>query len=131
MKQFITKKNSTPLSIDNRDMKSGLLVSTDKGGKSSDREIMGLAVMGLDETMKEMSTWRADYMNAKSMAYQQIALTGTISERDIDIREDDSLSKNMLNSYLLSSLINTNILNEDYMLPKTMKGRERKIERET
>ena len=31
MKQFITKKNSTPLSIDNRDMKSVLLVSHDKG----------------------------------------------------------------------------------------------------
>lgn len=31
MKQFISKKNSTPLSIENRDMKSGLLVSHDKG----------------------------------------------------------------------------------------------------
>ena len=31
MKQFITKKNSTPLSIENRDMKTGLLVSHDKG----------------------------------------------------------------------------------------------------
>ena len=31
MKQFITKKNSTPSNIDNRDMKSGLLVSFDKG----------------------------------------------------------------------------------------------------
>ena len=30
-KQFITKKNSTPLSIENRDMKTGLLVSHDKG----------------------------------------------------------------------------------------------------
>ena len=38
MKQFITKKNSTPTGIDNRDMKSGLLVSFDKGGKTSDRE---------------------------------------------------------------------------------------------
>ena len=31
MKQFITKKNSAPSSIENRDMKSGLLVSHDKG----------------------------------------------------------------------------------------------------
>ena len=31
MKQFITKKNSTPSTIDNRDMKTGLLVSFDKG----------------------------------------------------------------------------------------------------
>ena len=57
MKQFITKKNSTPTGIDNRDMKTGLLVSFDKGGKTSDREMEALAVMGLDETMKELSTW--------------------------------------------------------------------------
>ena len=56
MKQFITKKNATPLSIDNRDMKSGLLVSHDKGGKSSDREMEAMVVMGMDKTMKEMST---------------------------------------------------------------------------
>ena len=31
MKQFITKKNSTPTSISNRDMKTGHLVSFDKG----------------------------------------------------------------------------------------------------
>ena len=46
MKQFITKKNSTPLSIENRDMKTGLLVSHDKGGKSSDREMEAMTVMG-------------------------------------------------------------------------------------
>lgn len=31
MKQFIVKKNSAPTSIEDRDMKSGLLVSHDKG----------------------------------------------------------------------------------------------------
>ena len=31
MKQFLTKKNSVPLSIESRDMKSGLLTSHDKG----------------------------------------------------------------------------------------------------
>lgn len=131
MKQFITKKNSTPTGIDNRDMKSGLLVSFDKGGKTSDREMEALAVMGLDKTMEEMSTWRADYMDAKSTAYQTISTLGTISERDVPIEEVDSISKNTLNAYMVSALINTNILNKDYMLPKTIAGRKPKIERET
>ena len=130
MKQFITKKNSTPTGIDNRDMKSGLLVSFDKGGKTSDREMEALAVMGLDETMEEMSTWRADYMDAKSAAYQTISTLGTISKDDIPIDETDSISKNTLNAYLTSALINTNILNQDYLLPKTLADRKRKIERE-
>lgn len=131
MKQFITKKNSTPSSIDNRDMKSGLLVSFDKGGKTSDREMEALAVMGLDKTMEEMATWRADYMDAKSIAYQTISTLGKVSEKDIPIDDMDSIAKNTLNSYLVSSLLNTNILNNDYMLPKTLADKKAKVVRET
>ena len=131
MKQFITKKNSVPSNIDARDMKSGLLTSTDKGGKTSDREMEALAVMGLDKTMKEMSTWRADYMNAKSTAYQTISTLGKISNEDIPIDETDSIAKNTLNAYMVSSLLNTNVLNQDYMLPKTIAGRKAKLTRET
>ena len=130
MKQFITKKNSTPTGIDNRDMKSGLLVSFDKGGKTSDREMEALAVMGLDATMEEMSTYRADYMDAKSMAYQTISTLGTLSRDDIDIAETDSISKNTLNAYMVSSLLGTNILNQDYLLPKTIADRKQKVVRE-
>ena len=131
MKQFITKKNSTPSNIDNRDMKSGLLVSFDKGGKTSDREMESLAVMGLDKTMEEISTWRADYMDAKSVAYQTISTVGKISEQDVPIDEIDSISKNTLNAYMVSALLNTNILNHDYLLPKTISGRQAKVQRET
>lgn len=131
MKQFITKKNSTPLSIENRDMKSGLLVSHDKGGKTSDREMEALTVMGMNETMKEMSTYRADFMNAKSIAYQTISTTGKLSQRELDIENKDSLSKNMLNSFLIGSLLNSNILNVDYILPITLENRQRKTVRET
>lgn len=130
MKQFITKKNSTPTGIDNRDMKSGLLVSFDKGGKTSDREMEALAVMGLDETMDEMSTWRADYMDAKSIAYQTISTLGKITKDDIPIDDIDSISKNTLNAYMVSSLINTNILNQDYLLPKTIADKKPKVVRE-
>lgn len=131
MKQFITKKNSTPSGIDHRDMKSGLLVSFDKGGKTSDREMEALAVMGLDKTMEELSTWRADYMNAKSIAYQTISTMGKVSKEDIPVDEVDSIAKNTLNTYMVASLLNTNILNHDYMLPKTIADKQAKVVRET
>ena len=130
MKQFITKKNSTPTGIDNRDMKSGLLVSHDKGGRESDREMEALAVMGLDNTMDEFSTWRADYMDAKSMGYQTISVLGKVSKEDIPIEETDSIAKSTLNAYLTSALINTNIINNGYMLPKTLADRKSKVVRE-
>lgn len=100
-------------------------------GKTSDREMESLAVMGLDKTMKEMSTFRADYMDAKSAAYQTISTMGRVSENDIPLDDVDSISKNTLNAYMVSSLLNTNILNKDYMLPKTIADRKKKVVRET
>lgn len=129
MKQFITKKNSMSVDINTRDMKTGLLISEDKNGKTSDREVEGLTVMGLDKTCREMTTWRADFMDSKSKAYQTVNLTGQLSEKDLDINSYESLSRNMLNCYLIASGIYSNFLNKDYMLPSTIMQKERKIER--
>ena len=70
-------------------------------------------------------------MNAKSTAYQTISTLGKISNEDIPIDETDSIAKNTLNAYMVSSLLNTNILNQNYMLPKTIAGRKAKLTRET
>ena len=99
-------------------------------GKTSDREMESLAVVGLDETMEELSTWRADYMDAKSAAYQTISTLGTISKEDINIQAEDSISKNTLNAYMVSALLNTNIINQDYMLPITLANKKPNVIRE-
>ena len=131
MKQFTSKKNSTPISIENRDMKSGLLMYHDKGGKTSDREMEAMVVMNMDDTMKEMATYRADYMDAKSEAYQTIITTGTLSQKHLNINNKDSLARNMVNTYLIGSLLNSNMLNVDYYLPATIENKQRKTTRET
>lgn len=131
MKQFAVKKNNTTGGIDDRDYKTGLLVYHDKGGKTSDREMEGLVAMNMKETMKELSTFRADAMNAKSIAYSTIATTGMLRQKDLPIDQADFTSKNTLNFYLLGSCLYTNIVNQDYMLPITVKNRQRKVTRET
>lgn len=130
MKQFIVKKTKVTSSIDARDMKTGLLTSHDKGAKTSDREMEGLVAMNMSDTMEELSTFRADYMDAKSVAYSTIATKGMLSMKDIPIEQDDSLSKNMMNYYLLGSCLMTNIVNTDYYLPSTLKAKGKKVERE-
>lgn len=131
MKQFITKKNAMSTDITERDMKSGLLVSFDKNGKTSDREMEALAVMSLDNTMLELSRPRADSMDAKSRMYSTINTLGMVSMKDIPIDIDDSLSKNLMNTYLIGSLLNSNLVNQDYYLPYTLKQRQKKVERES
>lgn len=129
LKQFITKKNHMPIDIDQRDMKSGQLLAADKGARQSDREFEALQVMGLDYTTTEFSKIKADAMDAKNAAYNQINLTGDVRYDDINIDPTDSLSKNMISSYLIASHIQTNLVNSDYMLPSTLNRKKTRIER--
>ena len=55
MKQLLTKKNSSSISANTRDMKTGLLTGVDKNGKESDRDFESLAVSGLMYTAEELS----------------------------------------------------------------------------
>lgn len=129
MQQGITKKNSMSTDISMRDMKTGLLTGYDKNGKTSDREIESLVILGLDNTAKEFSTIKADSMEAKAVAYNDISITGQVSQKDIKFTQEDSLSKNLLNTYLLGAHIYTNIINQDYYLPYTLKNKKKTIER--
>lgn len=130
MKQFVAKKNSMSTDITTRDMKTGLLLSVDKNGNTSDREMESLAVMGLDYSMKELSTYRADSMNAKNEFYNNINTTGVVSQKDVKVEVEDSLARNNLNVWLLGAGINSNLINEGEYLLQTIKDKQRRTTRE-
>ena len=129
MKQFISKKNSNSTDISSRDMKSGLLIAIDKNGNTSDREFEALAVISADKSMKELSTYRADAMEAKSEFYNVINTTGMVHLSDVPIDTKDSLARNNLNVWLLGAGINTNLINEGDYIPRTIENKELKINR--
>lgn len=129
VQQFITKKNAMSVDIAQRDMKTGLLLSHDKNGKESDREFESLVVNDLTNTMKEFSTIRADAMDAKNLAYNTINTTGSVSLEELNIDPSDSLSKNMMNVYMLGALIYTDVINQDYYLPYTLSNKKKEMER--
>lgn len=130
MKQFLTKKNSVALEIGQRDMKTGLLLNEDKGGKESDREFESLAAYDLNFAMDEFSTIRADAMKAKNEAYNLITTNGILHYDDVTVDKDDSISKNLLSSMLIGANIYSNIVDEDYYTPLTLKNKQaRNVER--
>jgi hypothetical protein len=131
MKQFITKKNSMSLDINDRDMRTGLLNGVDKNGKMSDREFESLVVNGNDLTIKEFSRFRADAMEQKSQALNSINLTGRVSLNDLKSEVDEVLSKNMLDVYFMGAHLKTNLLTDSYELNATIKNKGRRTERET
>ena len=131
MKQMLTKKNNTALNIDKRDMKTGLLVGEDKGGKETDREFESLAIMGLDYTMDEFARPKADAMEAKAQMSNLILNNGYVHDSDITVAKDDSIGKNLVNTYLIGAHIHSNLVDTAYMTPFTAEDRKRKIERQS
>ena len=130
MKQMLTKKNNTALNIDSRDMKTGLLTGSDKGGKETDREFESLAVMGLEYTMDEFARPKADAMAAKAQMSNIILNQGHVSAKDLDIAKDDSLAKNLINVYFTAAHLHTNLVDIDYMTPYTARNKQQKIVRQ-
>lgn len=127
MKQMITKKNNTAMNIDKRDMKTGRLMGEDKGGQETDKEFESLATMGLDWTMDEFARPKADAMSGMAQMSNAILANGFVSDKDLQIPNDDSLGKNMLNAYLLGAHIASNLVDIDYMTPYTAKNRAPRV----
>lgn len=128
VQQVITKKNKVSVSIDLRD-KTGRLMTADKGAATSDKEQESLAVMGLYNTMSEFSTIKADAMQAKSEAYNQILNTGTLSNQDYKITKQDSVARNIISAYMIASHIDSNLVNSEGYTPYTMKEKSRRTQR--
>ncbi len=129
MKQVVIDKTHVALNVEKRDMKTGILSGHDKGGRESDREFESLAAFGLNYTMDEFARPRADSLRAAAQMSSVILTKGTVSEKDITVEKSDNLAKNMLNVYLLGANIASNLVNIDYMTPRTASNRQMKIER--
>lgn len=129
MKQLLTKKNGMSIHVNTRDMRTGLLTGEDKNGKESDHEFESLIISGLYRTMKEFSRSRADSMEDKSVMNMTIKTLGQVSLSELPEDIDDSLSKNLLSTYMLGAQLMTNLVNIGYLLPYTYRDRHKKVER--
>lgn len=125
VQQFVTKKNKYGADISSRDMKSGRLNSGDKGATMSDREFECLVTVGLSATAKEFEGPRGDAMDSKNMMYNMIGTTGKVSLSDLPSEVDDSLSRNMLNYYMMAANLDTDILNIGDYTRSTIKDKKR------
>lgn len=122
MKQMVQKKTGFSVNISKRDYRTGLLIDTDKNGNSTDREFESLAVLGLDTTLRELATYRADSMNAKNEFYNEINNVGMVSQKDVPVANEDSIARNLISAYLLGAHIKSNlVIDYDSYLPRTLK----------
>lgn len=124
MKQMVQKKTGYSVNIAKRDYRTGLLIDIDKNGNSTDREFESLVTFDLPATLHELATYRADAMRAKSKFYNEINLTGMVRQADVPVESDDSIARNLISAYLIGCHINSNLVNIDNFLPRTIKKRK-------
>lgn len=129
VQQIVTKKSKWATEVSNRDMKGGRLIGKDKGASTSDREFEGLATFGLNATMYEFARPRADALKAKSAMNAAISTKGFVTQDDIPNDPDDLLSRNYMNVYMMSALLETNMVLEDGYTPYTLKNKRKQVQR--
>lgn len=128
MKQLLTKKNGMSISTKQRDMKTGLLSGDAKHGRSSDRENESFAISGLNYALKEFTRSRADSMQDKSTMDSIIKTMGQVRLEDLPEDPTDSLSKNLLNVYLIGAGLTSNLILVDGMTPYTLKQKDLRVQ---
>jgi hypothetical protein len=124
LKQMSVKKSSFSTEISKRDFRTGLLVDVDKNGSSSDRELESMVVFGLDKSLKELITYRGEAMNAKNKFYAQINTVGMVRQSDVPVENEDSIARNLISAYLLGAHLNSNLVNTELYLPRTLKAKK-------
>ena len=129
VQQIVTKKSKWSFETANRDMKSGRLIGEDKGTGISDREFEGLATFGLTNTMFEFAKPKADALKAKDAMLAAISTKGYVTQEDIPVEESDYLSRNYIDTYLMSGLLESNLLIKDGYTAYTLKGKRKQVER--
>lgn len=130
MKQMISKKNNSSMHATKRDMRTGLLSQEDKAAKESDREFESLASYGLDATLDEFRSVKADAMQASAEMIATITDKGSVSQDDYVLTRQDSIARNLLNVYLIGAGVHSNLVDTNYMTPYTAKNKIAKVERQ-
>ena len=130
MQQMAQKKNSTSIHTSDRSAVTGQVVGDDKNGRSSDIENAGLVTLNAINCAKEFNGFRADGLNRKSLAYSEIATTGSVSLEKVEDSAGigDRTILNTLNVLYLGMGISTDLVQDNVIMNKTVRdmGRSKK-----
>lgn len=121
LQQMVRKKNSSSISVDQRDPRTGQVTGDDKDVQFSIDENYGLMAHNAKACLKEFLSLRADDMTMKQEAYAAIRKDGYVSLSELTDDIENKTALNTFNAYLLSMHMKTDIIDDGYMLNSTVK----------
>ena len=126
--QTVAKKNGISTSVDKRSALTKQVSGGDKNGRNSDMENISMVALGLDHTLKELNSFRADDLTMFQSAIQEIYMNGTLSLKDLPDDVQNKATLNTVNEYLLCMGIKTDLVDKGLMFRKNI---EQKINMDT
>jgi hypothetical protein len=118
MQQMRTKKNSTSTEITKRN-KFNQVTGEDKNGQSSDIENYALVALGAEKILKELLSARADDSVMKNEMLSNISRDGYCSLSDLTDDIKNKVALNMIDVYLMSMGLQTDLINKSLILQYT------------
>lgn len=121
MQQINFKKLGISTDTAERNMLTNQVTGHDKNSRNSDAETNALLTIGAHKALKEFMSARADDMVMKNQMNRSIINKGYVA---LDELEDNVLNKTALNTvsvFFLGAGIKTDLVTNDWVLPKTLK----------
>lgn len=109
MRQMNVKKSENGTDVSTYNPKTGELTGDSKVVSISDREFEASAIFGLNNTIKEMITFRSDDVDNFNLAYNAIITKGTVNHDDLN-EEYNNLSRRALAVSLICCQLDTNLI---------------------
>ena len=123
VQQTAIKKNKTSIEVSQRDAKTNQVINHDKNGMNTIDENYALATYGAGAAIKEFMSFRADDSVMKEDAYAQIRQKGYVSMKELPDHIENKTSLNMLDTYMLSMGLMTDLVTNSYLTVKSLKKR--------
>lgn len=120
--QTVAKKNGLSTNIDQRSALTAQVVGADKNGRESDLENTMLISMGLDATVKELNSARADDMVMKQEMLKDISLNGFVHLDDLTDDVENKTTLNTVDTYFIGMGIKTDLVSKGLMTKKELKN---------
>lgn len=121
VQQTAIKKNKTSIEISMRDAKTNQVINQDKNGRESIDENYAMMTYGAKKGIKEFMSFRADDSAMKEAAYTKIRDDGYVSLDELPDKIENKASLNMLDTYLISMGIKTDLVTNGYLTVKSLK----------
>ena len=118
MQQTLMKKSAGSTKIQKRSPLTGQVTAEDKNARNSDLESYSLAAVGANAALTEFMDPRADNDQAKREMYNDIAKSGYVSLKDLNLYDPyHKTALNTFNTYYLMMGVSTNLVTRCDKIP--------------